>query len=174
MSVHSEKTATPPDSITIWSVTVTLLHLPFTALLRKMNRFPDAIIHCCKESRRKTQLSKRRKQIRTTVLYKRMCLRKTDSTGTIRRYKVQLWYCKVQRYMQWCSKMANEETRHDEESLTKCTHNWCIALINSKHVPRKEFSQEAQKLHVPESVSLFSDTVQEKKSEQQRPLVART
>jgi hypothetical protein len=47
------KTVTPPDSIAIWSVTVTLLHLPFTALLRKMNRFPDAIIHCCEESRRK-------------------------------------------------------------------------------------------------------------------------
>jgi hypothetical protein len=90
MSVHSEKkTATPPNSITIWSVTVTLLHLPFTALLRKMNRFPDAIIYCGEESRRKTQLSKRRKRIRTTVSYKRMCLRKTDSTGTIRRYKVQ-------------------------------------------------------------------------------------
>ncbi len=83
------KTATPPDSIAIWSVTVTLFHLPFTALLRKMNRSPDAIIYCGEESRRKTQLSKRRKRIRTTVLYKRMCLRKTDSTGTIRRYKVQ-------------------------------------------------------------------------------------
>jgi len=38
-----------------------LLHLPFTVLLRKMNRFPDAIIYCGEESRRKTQLSKRRK-----------------------------------------------------------------------------------------------------------------
>jgi hypothetical protein len=75
------KTATPPDSIPTWSVTVTLFHLPFTALLRKMNRFPDAIIHCCEESRRKTQLSKRRKRIRTTVLCKRICVRKTDSTG---------------------------------------------------------------------------------------------
>ncbi len=75
------KTVTPPDSIAIWSVTVTLLHLPFTALLRKMNRFPHAIIHCCVESRRKTQLSKRRKRIRATVLCKRICVRKTDSTG---------------------------------------------------------------------------------------------
>jgi hypothetical protein len=83
------KNSTPPDSITIWSVTITILHLPFTALLRKMNRFPDAIIHCCEESKRKTQLSKRRKRIRTTVFYKRMCVRKADSTGTIRRYKVQ-------------------------------------------------------------------------------------
>jgi hypothetical protein len=33
-----------------------------------MNRFPDAIIYCGEESRRKTQLSKRRKRIRTTVL----------------------------------------------------------------------------------------------------------
>jgi len=74
------KNSTPPDSITIWSVTITILHLPFTALLRKMNRFPDAIIHCCEESKRKTQLSKRRKRI---------CVRKTDSTGTIRRYKAQ-------------------------------------------------------------------------------------
>jgi hypothetical protein len=76
------KTATPPDSITTWSVTVTLFHLPFTALLRKMNRFPDAIIYCGEESRKKTQLSKRRKRIRTTVLCKRMYLRKTDGTGT--------------------------------------------------------------------------------------------
>jgi hypothetical protein len=74
------KTATPSDSIAIWSVTVTLFHLPFTALLRKMNRFPDAIMYCGKESRKKTQLSKRRKRI---------CVRKTDSTGTIRRYKAQ-------------------------------------------------------------------------------------
>ena len=44
------KTATPPDSITTWSVTVTLFHLPFTALLRKMNSFPDAIIYCGEES----------------------------------------------------------------------------------------------------------------------------
>jgi hypothetical protein len=62
------KTATPLNSTAIWSVTVTLFHLPFTALLRKMNRFPDAIIYCGEESRRKTQLSKRRKRIRTTVL----------------------------------------------------------------------------------------------------------
>ena len=62
------KTATPLDSTAIWSVTVTLLYLPFPALLRKMNRFPDAIIYCGEESRRKTQLSKRRKRIRTTVL----------------------------------------------------------------------------------------------------------
>jgi hypothetical protein len=75
------KNSTPPDSITIWSVTITILHLPFTALLRKMNRFPDAIIYCGEESRRKTQLSKRRKRIRTTVLCKRICVRKTDSTG---------------------------------------------------------------------------------------------
>ncbi len=64
------KTATPPDSIAIWSVTVTLFHLPFTALLRKMNRFPEAIIYCGGESRKKTQLSKRRKRIRTTVYTK--------------------------------------------------------------------------------------------------------
>jgi hypothetical protein len=44
--------------------------LPFTALLRKMNRFPDAIIYCGEESRKKTQLSKRRKRIRTTVYTK--------------------------------------------------------------------------------------------------------
>jgi hypothetical protein len=75
------KTATPLDSTAIWGVTVTLLHLSFTALLRKMNRFPDAIIYCGEESRRKTQLSKRRKRIRTTVLCKRICVRKTDSTG---------------------------------------------------------------------------------------------
>jgi hypothetical protein len=62
------KTATPLDSTAIWSVTVTLLYLLFTALLRKMNMFPDAIIYCGEESRRKTQLSKRRKRIRTTVL----------------------------------------------------------------------------------------------------------
>jgi hypothetical protein len=62
------KIATPLDSTPIWSVTVTLLHLPFTALLRKMNRFPDAIIYCGEESRMKTRLSKRRKRIRTTVL----------------------------------------------------------------------------------------------------------
>ena len=62
------KTATPLDSTAIWGVTATLLHLPFTVLLRKMNRFPDAIIYCGEESRKKTQLSKRRKRIRTTVL----------------------------------------------------------------------------------------------------------
>jgi hypothetical protein len=60
-TLRKKKTATPPDSIPICSVTATLLHLPFTVLLRKMNRFPDAIIYCGEESRRKTQLSKRRK-----------------------------------------------------------------------------------------------------------------
>jgi hypothetical protein len=69
-TLRKKKTATPPDSITIWSVKVTLLHLPFTDLLRKMNRFPDAIIYCGEESRKKTQLSKRRKRIRTTVYTK--------------------------------------------------------------------------------------------------------
>jgi len=46
-------------------------------------------------------------------------------------------------------------------------------LINSKHVLKRELSQEARKLHVPGSVSLLSDTVQEKKSEQPKSLVAR-
>jgi hypothetical protein len=41
-------------------------------------------------------------------------------------------------------------------------------LINSKHVPRKELSQEARKLHAPGSVSLLLDTFKEKKSEQQK------
>jgi hypothetical protein len=52
-----------------------------------MNRFPDAIIYCGEESRRKAQLSKRRKRIRTTVSYKRMYLRKADGARAIRRYK---------------------------------------------------------------------------------------
>jgi hypothetical protein len=47
-------------------------------------------------------------------------------------------------------------------------------LINSKHVLKRELSQEARKLHVPGSVSLLSDTVQEKKSEKQKILLART
>ena len=46
-------------------------------------------------------------------------------------------------------------------------------MINSKHVPKRELSQEARKLHVPGSVSLLSDIVQEKKSEQQKHLVER-
>jgi hypothetical protein len=40
--------------------------------------------------------------------------------------------------------------------------------------PERSFSQEARKLHVPGSVSLLSDTIREKKSEQQKPLLART
>jgi hypothetical protein len=46
-------------------------------------------------------------------------------------------------------------------------------LINSKHIPKGELSQEARKIHVPGSVSLLSDIVQEKKSEQQKHLVER-
>ena len=46
-------------------------------------------------------------------------------------------------------------------------------LINSKHVPKRELLQEARKLHVPGLVSLLSDIVQEKKSEQQKHLVER-
>jgi len=57
------KTVTPPDSIAIWSVTVTLLHLPFTALLRKMNRFPDAIIYCGEEAGGKHSCPKEGKEL---------------------------------------------------------------------------------------------------------------
>jgi hypothetical protein len=40
--------------------------------------------------------------------------------------------------------------------------------------PERSFSQEARKIHVPGSVSLLSDTIREKKSEQPKPLVAKT
>jgi len=104
-----------------------------------------------------------------------MCLRKTDSTGTIRRYKVQFW-CTV-KYRGICND-AQKWHRNKQDMTKKVLQNLHTTyvpevLINSKHVPKRELSQEARKLHVPGLVSLLSDIVQEKKSEQQKHLVER-